>query len=200
MEATHDNGARAYALAVLDRVEEARIEANRLFDRDGRPDTLINVLVVGGRYREAVQVIDERWPDLQAFQLEFSPFSGFGDVVMLDLALAFHGIGDSVRESQALAMARAEHNRQHALGMDTLFLDVAEASYYALSGEQELALDWLAKAVDRGYSIAPRLAEAVPQFRELEGLPRYEELQTLSLAHMNVQRALLDLPPLEAGS
>jgi hypothetical protein len=144
--------------------------------------------------------VNERWPNLAAFHEEFPPFSGFGDGVMLNLALAYRHTDDEALAAQALAMARAEHDRQHALGMDTLFLDAAEASYYALAGEQGKALDWLAKAVDRGYSIAPRLAEAVPQFRELEGLPRYEELQTLSLAHMNVQRALLDLPPLEAGS
>ena len=61
------------------------------------------------------------------------------------------------------------------------------------------ALSYLERAVRRGYSRLPRLSDVHPQFRSLEGNPRYEDLQAQSLAHMNDQRGMLGLEPLAAA-
>jgi len=50
------------------------------------------------------------------------------------------------------------------------------ASFSALGGLNEIALDWLENAVDRGFFNYPLLAEHDPFLKTLRGQPRYETL------------------------
>jgi hypothetical protein len=64
-------------------------------------------------------------------------------------------------------------------------------------GEIDTALDKLDEAVNRGWIVSPRIANSLPVFFELEGEPRYEAIQQRIIAHVNAERAKLDLEPVQ---
>ncbi len=199
LEGAPDTRWRSAALAYLGRSEEALLTAQTELSEYGDPDALIEVLVLTGQFPEIVAFMAERWPDLEVFELEHGDGGGFGNRVMLDVALAYDRTGNDGKFRAAMSLVRASHDEQKGHGFDTMYLDMAEAEYFALAGDQEQALGYLQAAVDRGYSAAPRLSKLHPQLASLEGIPRYEELQSRSLAHLNEQRALLELEPLESA-
>ena len=62
----------------------------------------------------------------------------------------------------------------------------------------DASLEWLERAVTRGFISTLRIAQEWPYLEPLEGDPRYEDIQSRMIEHLNAERAELGLEPVEA--
>jgi hypothetical protein len=67
-------------------------------------------------------------------------------------------------------------------------------------GDQELALKFLEEADAKHWTTPIRLSTAKPAYAALDGHPRYEALLNKWIAHVNAERAKLDMEALELES
>jgi TolB-like protein len=191
---------RAVTLAYLGRTEEALMIAQSALQELGQPQAIIAVHAMSGQWQRLIEFLESTWTDLEQFDLDFGGGDGgFGNDVMLNIAQAYAETGNDEKFALAMRLVRASHDQAREHGFDNMDFDLAEARYWALAGDEERALEHLSRAVARGFARSPRLSSLYPQMSSLEGNPRYDEIQALSLAHLNEQRALLELPPLEAA-
>jgi TolB-like protein len=186
------------ALAYIERVEEGTLLGQQEFSKTGFPNDLINFLSMSEKHDELAGLIDEHWPDLAKFSADYKPLFGLGYGEMLGIAYAYMKTGNQQRFEQAMNLTRIEHDKQLANGADMIWTHFSEARYWTLAGDHEKALLSLEKAIDRGLTGLPRLSKLTPEFKELEGDPRYEALHSRALENLNTQRKLLELEPLEA--
>lgn len=185
------------ALAHLGRREEAELSARQWLADFGRPGPLLTAWYLSGEFSQLTEFVESNWPDLEQFQEEFGSTGGDGAETMIKIAHAYDQQGKDERFRNAMAIAAKVNEQSVEFGFDNFYLDVTLAQYWALAGNDEKALEYLEEAIDAGFSVAPRLSSLYPPFKALEGEPAYEQLQARSLAHLNEQRALLDLPALE---
>jgi len=191
---------RAVTLAYLGRTEEALMIAQAALQEFGQPQAIITVHAMSGQWQKLIEFLESTWTDLEQFDLDFGGGDGGGgNDVMLNIAQAYAETGDDEKFGLAMRLVRASHDQASEHGFDNIYFDLGEARYWALAGDEEQALAHLSRAIARGYAYSPRLSSFYPQLSSLEGTPRYEEIQALSLKHLNEQRALLEFPPLEAA-
>ena len=95
-----------------------------------------------------------------------------------------------------MKLIRTALEKQRMLGADSSAFVGQQLQYWILADDHDKAMDSLQKYADkRGWS-SPRLSDDIPLLKPLEGLPRYETIQTQMLEHLNAERIKLDLPPL----
>lgn len=196
----HLAGLKLYALRMLGRTEEGTLFAQKLVEHTGNPAELISFLVNTERADEAALYLEQNWPQLNLLEAEYGGHLGsfgYGHGLMLDIAWIYQQTGDPDKFEQAMEYVRSVHNEELRNGANNMFIRITEAGYWLLRGDQQRALDELARAMDIGWTATPRISQAMPIFKPLEGLPRYEALQIEALKHLNQQRALMDLEPLE---
>jgi len=187
---------RIVALEALERTEEARLVAFELANSGNDVSPLIGLLAKGKQPAEAIAFIEERWPDLEAFERDFPPLGQGGPAVMLDVAYAYSRIGNADRFEEAMRRSRNTLDTIHELGGDNFFIYMLEAAHANLSGDPETALMYLQKAFERGGVFALPLSRIWPNFKTLEGDPQYEIIQTRIFERLNAERAELGLEPI----
>jgi hypothetical protein len=187
---------RVVGLNALQRTEEARLLAQEQADSGNDVSTLIGLLANGKQPSEAIAFIEQRWPDLEAFERDFPPLGSGGPSVMLDIAYAYSSTGNADRFEEAMRRARKNLDIIHDFGGDNSWLFMLEAAYASLSGDPETALSNLNHAYERGGVFAMRLSQIWATFRTLEGDPEYESLQTRINERLNLERAELGLEPM----
>jgi TolB-like protein/Tfp pilus assembly protein PilF len=187
-----------FALAFLGRTEEASLLAYQRAEMRADVGSLLTFLNITGRSQEAVDFIEQRWPDLDALERDYPPYGGFGHSMMLDVALAYSRTGQQERFADAMARVRRVGDSLQAQGIDNTYLFVVEAGYHVLAGNLQEGLDWLERAVSRGMVTTPRMALEWPVLKPLEGDPRFEAVQERMVEHLNAERAELGLEPVEA--
>ena len=185
------------ALFNLGRSEAANIEARRLADR-GLIGDMFAYLNASDQSAALLQYFDQRWDSLAAFQQEIAPNGLFGYRPMADLAFAFANAGDQTRFDEALALLGQAAESSWAQGVRSGESLLVKAAYHVMSGQQDQALEYHALASDRGFIVSARISKEYPYFRELDGLPEYEAIQTRMIEHLNRERAKLDLEPISA--
>jgi TolB-like protein/Tfp pilus assembly protein PilF len=184
------------ALAFLDRVEEARQLAYKRAEELADAGTLLNILNITDQPAEAVRYIEERWPDLDSLERNFPPYGGLGHLMMLDVALAYSRTGNSERFNDAQQRTARVHADLARQGVDNPIFFLSEASYYAMAGDPDTSLEFLDRAVSRGFiTSTPRIVREYPYLATLEGDPRFEAIQAKMLEHLNAERAELGLEP-----
>ena len=188
---------KVISLYRLGRVEEATMLAREFSGTD--PSYLLNILVSNGEFTSAVELVEERWPELEAFDAFYGGFFGFGYYNMLLVAKAYQETDNPEKFDQAMKMVRDEHDRQIAQGAGTFFFWVGEAGYWTLANDLQKAIDFLEKAVAQGWTGTPRISDSQTLLKPLEGDPRFEALQDQALQHLNRERLETGLEPLEAG-
>jgi len=194
-----ENFTRVYALHHLGRSEEATqlayLRAKDLADTG----TLLAFLNIAGRSQEAVDYVESRWPTLDEFERDNPPYAGLGYFQMLDVALAYSRVGNAERFDAALARATRFNAELLAQGVNNPDLHMSEATRYALAGDRGSSLEWLERAITRGYiTSTPRIAEDWPALAVLEGDDRFDAIQARMIEHLNAERAELGLDPVEA--
>ena len=190
---------RVAALALLGRAEEASLLAYRRADEQADVGGLLYFLNQAGRSPEAVAYIEQRWADLDALERDFPPYAGQGYFMMLEVALAYSRTGNEERFEDAMARMRRVGDDLQAQGVDNPTFFMSEAAYHSLAGNVDAGLEWLDRAVTRGFVAAtPRIAREWPALAALEGDPGFELIQQRMIEHLNAERAELGLDPVEA--
>jgi TolB-like protein len=184
-----------YALMALDRTEEASVLAFERAEKLADVGTLINLLNLTNRSDEAVSYLEERWPDLDAFEKDFPPYGGLGHLVMLDVALAYSRTGNVERFDDAMKRIQRVNSRLISEGINHSVFYVGEAAHQALAGNLESSLDFLDRAVSQGITSRLPIVLDWPQLEPLQGDPRYEAIQARMINQVNEQRAELGLEP-----
>jgi TolB-like protein len=185
---------RIDALFYLDRTEEATILAYEEA-ANGYPDDLIELMNRMRRFEEAVRYIEERWPNLDAFEAAYPHgINGYDD--MIDVALAYSKAGDDGKFQDAMGRIRKAHDKLISEGAKSWVFRVKEARYYALAGNADRAIEQLEAAADKGFKgFTLRLSRAHPALEALEGDPRFEAIQKRINENLNTERAKLGLEP-----
>jgi hypothetical protein len=184
---------KIYGLHKLGRREEAMMLAYEIAAQ-GYVGSLFGQLNLIGRHEELIRFVDERWPDLEAFEADF-PHSTEGHWHMSELAFAYLRTGEDSRFQDAMARIRAAHDQLLAEGYEEAGFFIQEAIYFTLAGDYEKALDNLDRSVDGGFIADLRIAESFPQLEPLEGDPRFEAIQSRMIEMLNAERAALGLEP-----
>ena len=69
------------------------------------------------------------------------------------------------------------------------------AAHHDMAGDTGQALQFLARPIDGGLITSAKISKEYPYFRELDGNPEYEAIQTRMLIHLNREREQLGLEP-----
>ncbi len=184
-----------FALTYLGRTEEASMLAFKRAEEVADVGTLFNFLNVTGRSDELIAYLEERWPDLDALRRDFPPYSGLGDFLMLDVALAYSRAGNQERFEDAMQRVKATHQDLMAQGVNNSIFFMSEAAYLALAGDFGASMDYLDRAVTAGVITGKRIAFDWPALAPLEGDPRFEAIQSRMIEHVNSERQKLGLEP-----
>jgi len=182
------------ALGQLGRVEEASLLAEK-WAALGNIEPYFRLLNATGQSEVLVDYVDERWPDLDAFEHDFPANGYIGYPTMIDIALAYRRVGQQEKFNDAMERVRMAHDSLVAQGLSNPVHFTLEAAYHAMAGDREQALKFLASAVDEGFVFTPRITDEQPYFMDLEGDPEYEAIQARMLDHLNRERAQLGLEP-----
>lgn len=186
------------ALKVLGRSEEASILAFKRAEELADVQTLFWLLNQTGRSDEVVTYLEQRWTDLESLRKDFPPYSGFGDFLMLDVALAYSRTGNEQRFGEAMNMILAVHDDLKSQGVNNMLFSMNEASYQALAGNLQSSLEYLDRAITQGFIATVRITETWLWLEPLEGDPRFEAIQARMIEHLNKERAALGLDPVSA--
>lgn len=184
-----------YALTVLGRAEEASLLAFERAEKLADVPSLFNFLNVTNRSAEVVAYLEERWPDLDAFEKAFPPYGGLGYLPMLDVALAYSRTGNAERFDDAMQRVQRVNSDLIKQGISHPVFFMGEAAHQALAGNLESSLEFLERAVARGATSRFPIVLDWPQFEQLQGDPRYETIQARMIEHVNSERAELGLEP-----
>jgi hypothetical protein len=161
----------------------------------GEIASYFRLLTTTDRSAQLLDYLEERWPDLGAFQADYPANSSFGYTEMSDIAWAYREAGNQENFNDAMARVRAAHDSLAAQSLSNKFFFTTEAAYYAMAGEREQALKFLAAAVDGGEIFTTRIIDDLPFFADFEGDPEYEAIQARMIEHLNRERAQLGLEP-----
>jgi len=186
---------RPDALYTVGRKNEAIALAHE-HARGGDPESLFYMLVVENRDQELVDYLEERWPSLAAFATE-NPGNDNGYDLMMMVALAYRRIGDETLADEALEFVDARMQRLASEGIDNRLFTASKASYLAMRGDINGALDHLEEAVAEGLSVGMDPEVLFPQFSVLHGDPRFDAIKTSMLDNLNYNRRILGLPPFD---
>ena len=187
-------GLRIWGLSHLGRSEEAMIMAQKRAS-DGDVRQLFDLLNRSGQSSELVRYLEETWPGLDDFQVDF-PSNGYrGYDEMLDVALAYKRTGNQEKFGDAMARLRTAHDSLTEQGLSNGGFFKNEAMYYTMAEQPETALQFLAASVESGQVYSVRIADDIPHLSELEGMPEYEAIQSRMIEHLNNERGKLGLEP-----
>jgi tetratricopeptide (TPR) repeat protein len=187
---------RVRALKHLGRTEEATQLAQH-WAAQGDVGTYFGLLNLTGHSESLVRYLEERWPDLGAFESDFPPSGIFGYPEMNNIALAYRRAGNQDKFNDAMIRVRAAHDSLAKQGLSTNEFFANEAAWYAMADDREQALKFLAAAVDGGRIFAARIIDDLPYLTDFEGDPEYEAIQARMIEHLNREREKLGLEPVK---
>jgi tetratricopeptide (TPR) repeat protein len=179
----------------LGRTEEAGMVAQRLLAQ-GDVHSWFYFLNITGQPQALIALLEERWASLDEFAAAYPASGLFGYEPMIDVAYAYQTTGDAARFGEAMGHARRVFEYHAALGADNPWYFANGAALNALAGDTERAIDYVERAVERGFSTSWRITDEWPYLKPLEGDPRYEAAQQKMRDHVNTERATLGLEPL----
>jgi len=184
-----------FAMYHLGRQEEASILAFKRADELADVGTLFGFLNFANRSGELIAYLEERWPDLDTLRNDFPPYGAFGDLLMLDVALAYSRAGNQQRFEDALEHVRKVHESLKAQGVNMAFFFMSEAAHQALAGDFEASLEYLDRAISEGLVTSTQITQEWPALAPLEGNPQFEAIQARMIEHLNREREKLGLEP-----
>jgi TolB-like protein/Tfp pilus assembly protein PilF len=190
-------GFQVWALYQLGRKEESRQLARKRAVEEEDFSSQMGIYMVERQYQSLVDLVETRWVDLDAFEADEPQRVGFGSDDLLDIAYAYQQIGNEQKFNEVLVRARESHEQQLTNGARNAGIYVSMCYQSLLEGDEEQALSYIERAHEYGLTYWKRPDDRTPAFAALNGVPRYEELLEQMLAHVNSERAKLELEPLE---
>jgi tetratricopeptide (TPR) repeat protein len=188
------------ALYELGRKEESRQLARKRAVEEEDFSSQMGIYMVERQFQSLVDLVETRWVDLDAFEADEPQRVGFGSEDLLDIAYAYQQVGNEQKFSEVLARAQEAHEQQLTNGARNARIYVSMCYQSLLEGDEEQALSYIERAHEYGLTYWKRPDDGTPAFAALNGVPRYEELLVKMLAHVNNERAKLELEPLEQDS
>jgi tetratricopeptide (TPR) repeat protein len=182
-----------WALFNLDHNEEAMLIAQERAS-EGTVWPLFAFLNANDQSESLVRYFEDRWSSLEEFQ-KSNPAGSSGYTEMADLALAYRRAGNQGRFDEAMAALASANEQSLTQGVQENQFLMVVAAYHAMAGNTETALEWLAQAIDGGLIVSTQISREYPYFRELDGNPEYEAIQSRMIEHLNRERAQLGLEP-----
>ena len=162
----------AERLRAVGRNEEATGLAQQLADSGQDVNSLIGLLANGGKEKELIEFLEDRWADLNAFEGDYPILRNNGVNTMLDIAYAYSIVGNQDRFTDAMHRSRTALDATAELGVQSWFSDFAEATYWVLAGELETSLAKLEKAVTGGFTLGGRFSGAWAALPSLKATDR----------------------------
>jgi TolB-like protein/Tfp pilus assembly protein PilF len=159
------------ALNALGRVEEALTLSKQLIDKGDSLNGYFSVLLANGRFEEITQLLESRWPSLNAFSEQWPEKRGYGSFTMTSIATAYRELGNQPKFDEAMAILKSSLDAQQAAGADNTAINQSHAMYAMLSGDHDAAIGFLEKAFQQGFQLD---AHAFALFKPLEGNPRFD--------------------------
>jgi tetratricopeptide (TPR) repeat protein len=185
---------RAIALDNLGRQEEALMIGQKQA-AEGEVSTLIGEYYRTRQFQKLVDFVEERWPDLAAFEKEY-PDGGTGYGDMIDIAAAYSSLGNQARFDDAMARIQAAHSHSLEQGINANYFLARHARYLALANDRQGAIDTFSAAIDAGWMIANRPEKIFVEMEFLAGDPAFEAIVSRMQQSINSERAALGLEPL----
>ncbi len=119
---------------------------------------------------------------------------------LVDLAWAYYKQGNTGKYEEMLSRVDIINNRLLSIG--TGHPEFLQRRAYAelVRGDIDKAMSFLEQADAKHWTTPYRLSTVKPAYAALDGHPRYEALLGKWIAHVNAERAKLDMEPLEPES
>ena len=171
--------------------------ANRWFQEEERVTALMGMFIVDRQYQQLIDFVESRWSDLDAFEVEEPQRTGFGSGDLLDIAYAYQQIDRADKFTEVMARVRESHEQQRMNGANNVAFWLNCSYQSLLEEDEEKAITQMELARDLGFYAWGRGTDRNPAFTVLNGNPRYEQMLTEMLAHVNSERAKLDLEHLK---
>ncbi len=190
------NNFKALALDQLGRTEEALLLAEQWVSEGNNPLLVLEILLRHGRFQEAIDYIETRWPTLDALEKAFPERSGNGAELLVLLAKSYSQAGNEAKFNDAMRRAGEALEQQVAEGGSSWILHTSRAHFAMLGGDHEGALELLTKVADMGGLPRIDLRGEHSDFAPLHGDPRFEAIMARMRQHLNTERAELGLEPL----
>jgi hypothetical protein len=197
LERIADEGAdflKVDALDLLGRREEAFELAFELAREDDL-GTLFALYNRADRSQELVDYLEERWPGLDAFAVDY-PHNEFGYAVMTEIALAYSRTGNAERFDDALLLVEHAMTNLAGQGIDNFVFMFENAKFLALAGQHDKAISQIESAVDRGLRGYEIFATYTPMFEPLKKDPRFIAAGAVMVNSINIDREALGLEPI----
>ena len=156
---------------------------------------LLNVLSLAGRHAAVLEYFEARWGSLEALEDYFGFEDMTAEVSTIAAAQSILGRSEALRVSLERWGRRLSYLREQ--GYALAFFRYIEASYRALAGDRERALELLERSIEGGY-LNPFLDRAA-EFHALADDPEFQRLLELNYERINEERAKLDVEPMTFG-
>ena len=190
LEVAGDLPAAIVALNKLGRSEEA-IKLAYAMAAEGQPAAviaLIGVLNNNGRHDELIEFVEQRWPDLDAFEADVPELRrGEGASALGHIAHAYFELGQMVKYGIAMWHFKTLLDEQLEEGVSNRNFWGSQAHCSLLFGDEVKAMDFLAAIADTGTGVL------LP--KTLINDPRYLEIVEQLHDNLNAERAALGLDP-----
>jgi TolB-like protein len=190
LEVARDLPPAILALNKLGRTEEAILLAYEMAAEGKAISELIQVLHDNQRYLELIEFVDQRWPDLDAFEADMPSLrQGMGADALGHIAHAHLELGQTVQYGVAMWHFKTVLDEQLEEGVDNPAFWGSQAFFALLSGNDSKAMNFFAAIADKG------LGFLIP--KTLINDPRYLEIVVQLQDNLNEQRAELGLAPVD---
>jgi len=186
---------RSYGLNYLNRTEEALLLETREIAENGPSVSYFQLLVENRRHEELIAYVESRWSDLAHFERENPERQGYGANMLGFIAQSYGLAGEEEKFDATMARFKAALDAQLEMGIDNGYFSQSRAFHAMLSGDHDSAIALLDSAFQNGITIDPRQRKAWPVFHPLHGDPRYQDVKTRMLDHLNRERVQLGLEP-----
>ncbi len=184
---------KAVALDHLNRTEEALLIGEKWIGQGNTPVFHIGILNRRGRFEEAVEFIESRWPDLDSLDRAFPNRNGVGAELMVNLAQSYSQVGNEQKFNDVMQRARTSLEQQVKQDANNWILQDSRAVFAMLEGDREQALQLLEQLADMGGLPRTNFTGEFSVYAPLRGDPRFEAILQRLQEHLDSERAELGL-------
>ena len=182
----------ALALSRLGRPEEALILGDRAIGNGASPNWYFQALVENGRFKQLIDTLESRWPDLEAFSRDRPGRNGYGNQTMSHIAYAYRELDKQEEFEDAMQRLKTSLDAGMVEGADNWVFSFSRARYALMTNDYDAAISLMEKAFEQGLYLDTVTETAWPILKPLDGDPRYESAKARMLERWNMEMEKID--------